>query len=70
MSHYKGRPDIENRHQSDQDLDKKIADIRKKYMDFSDNIKTRLSEDDSTSPNLKASGPPLRHMKSLNYDQH
>jgi hypothetical protein len=35
MSNYNGKSEIENRRQLDEDLDKKIADIRKKYSDYS-----------------------------------
>ena len=63
---------MENRQQPqpDTDLDKKIADIRKKYSDLSENVKTRFSEDDSSvgASAYRPSGPPLRHMKSMNYD--
>lgn len=35
VSHYRGRSEVENNPKPDSDLDKKIADIRKKYSDLS-----------------------------------
>lgn len=68
MNHYKAKPEIENRRQEpEEDLDKKIADIRKKYSEYNENIKARLSDDDSLG--YRPSGPALRHMKSMNYEQ-
>lgn len=70
VNHYRGKSEIENKQQPDSDLDKKIADIRKKYSDLSENVKTRFAEDDSSvnAAPYRPSGPPLRHMKSMNYD--
>lgn len=82
-AHYRGKSEVENkRHVGDEDIDKKIADIRKKYADMSENIREnmrgRITEDDTAmlssykmtaGLNATTTGAALRKMKSINYDQ-
>ncbi len=48
------------------ELDRQIADIRKKYAEDKQSIKTRLTEEDSFKPSV--AGPGLRRLQSMNYE--